>query len=323
MPFKRLFASAFGFFTLLSFFSLIPLLSGCGVFTDMVRDNELKVPLLNSPGFNSPARLRAGVLPFDAQIDLGTGEAGSGIARLVSEEFAQNRNLLMVDPKILQDYANSRGIKSPITPEEAKEICRDLNLNLVFDGTIAHIGQHQVRTGWRRLFRWFTSQQIYIEAILSLVAYDPEDGSVLSSRAGESRIRIGRAPERGVYGENERYKPTQEEIEESLDEAIEFLYLRSLEGLKTIPFKAQVKTVSGDKATISFGTDVKLKRKTDFAKLTTAETITNAVGVSYSIPGPPEARLRVDSVSEGEAVLSILSGVVRPGDFIQSWRFDD
>jgi hypothetical protein len=320
MPHKRLHALALTFLPILAFLPLF-FLGGCGVFTDMVRDNELKVPFLNSPGFESPGRLRAGIIPFDTQIDLGTGEAGPNIARLVSLEFARNRNLLMVDSEVMRNYVNSRGIKSPITPEEAVSICRDLNLNLVMDGTIAHIGQHQVRTGWRRLFRWFTNQQIYIEAILSLTAYDPEDGSVISSRAGESRIRIGRAPERGVYGESERYKPTQEEIEESLDEAIEFLYLRSLEGLKVFPFKARIVAVDGNKATINFGRDVKLKRKAEFARLSKTETITNAVDISYTIPGPPEAKLRVESVSDGEAVLTILEGTVRPGDFIQSWRF--
>ncbi|MDR2350575.1 MAG: hypothetical protein LBF41_08175 [Deltaproteobacteria bacterium] len=299
------------------------LFSGCGVFTDMVRDNEVSVPFLNSPSFMSPAKLRVGVMPFQAQQDLGTPETGAAIAKLVSEEFSRNGNLVMVPPERVKAYADAAGMSSPITPGEAVRICRDLNLNLVMDGTFANLGQHQVRSGWRRLFRWFTNQQIYIEAILSLTAYDPADGSVITSRAGESRIRVGRAPRQSVYGAAGTYNPTQEDIEESLDEAINFLYLRSLEGLKVFPFKARVISVLGDKATINFGSDVKLKRKTDFALLSTSETLVSAINVSYDIPGAPLARLRVDSVDKDRATLTILDGTVSPGDIVQSWDFRD
>jgi hypothetical protein len=288
----------------------------------MVRDNELSVPILNSPSFVSPARLRAGVLPFETRFDVGAPNAGASIAELVTEEFSRNRHILMVPAKDIRTYAEARGIVSPITPEQAVTICRDLNLNLIMDGSLANMGQHQVRTGWRRLLRWFSNQQVYIEAILSITAYDPIDGSVITSRAGESRIRLGRAPKKDAFGADERVVVDQKSIEESLDEAISFLYLRSLEGLKVFPFKARIVSVEGNQAKINFGNNVKLKKKTEFAVLSKSDTIVNTINVPYTIPGPPTALLRVTSVSQNDSTLTIESGTVSPGDVIQSWEFD-
>ncbi|MDR2459721.1 MAG: hypothetical protein LBE38_02900 [Deltaproteobacteria bacterium] len=302
--------------------ALVPLFSACGVFTDMVRDNELSVPLLNSPDFLSPAKLRAGILPFQDQVTANP-ETGPNLARLMTEEYEDNGNLLMVPAAEVKRYVDLMGIRSPITAEQAVQICRDLNLNLVMEGTLAHIGQSQVRSGWRRLFRWFSNQQVYVEAILYLNAFDPSDGTIITSRAAESRIKVGRAPERGVMGEMQRYQLTQEDIEDSLDEALEGLYMRSLEGLRVFPFKAPIISTQGDTATINFGSEVRLRRGQEFAVLSLGDQVINPIGRVYNVPGAPAALLKVQSVSEGSTTLTIVRGTVRPGDFIQSWKFND
>jgi hypothetical protein len=307
----------------LLFLPLLGLLSGCGVVTDFIHDNEYNIPFLGNMDFQSPARLRIGIIPLEDQIGLGPADAGEHLARLITEVFAEeNDDILMVDAARVAEYARSRGYAHPLTPEQAIEICRDLNLSLVMEGAAAHYGQSQVRMGWRKLIRWFTDQQQYVQVLLTLRAYDPSDGTVVTSRSFESTIHVGDSEPRGVLGEQAVYRPSQEVIEESLDEAIEGIYLRSLDGLKAFPFKARVMAVSGDTAEIAFGKDVDMPRGATFVKLSHLEDIENDIQVVYSIPGAPSARLTVRQVADDTSILSVDSGTVEVGDFIQSWEED-
>jgi hypothetical protein len=219
---------------------------------------------------------------------------------------------------------DSRGIRFPITPEEAMEIGRALSLNVVIEGAISHVGEHQQRTGWRKLFRWFTSKSQYVDGILLIRAYDPADGTVITSRSSESNIRVGSAEDPDIDGSIKQYKPGQEEIEESMDEALLGIYYRSLDGLRALPFKAMVSNVEGeqnDLVTINFGKNVGMRKGLKFALLSFPETITSdVVGYTYYVPGPPIAHLKVESVSERSSTLRVIEGQVAVGDMIQSWR---
>jgi hypothetical protein len=179
-----------------------------------------------------------------------------------------------------------------------------------------------VRTGWRKLVRWFTDQQQYVEVLLTLRAYDPADGTTVTSRSFESRIHVGDAEPRGAMGEQTVYKPSQEVIEESLDEAIDGVYLRSLDGIMAIPFKAKVTAISGGRAEIAFGQDVSMPRGTRFVKLSLLEDIQNDINVTYHVPGAPSVRLTVEQVNPSSTVLTIDEGAenLQVGDFIQSWK---
>ncbi|MDR1165014.1 MAG: hypothetical protein LBO66_03920 [Deltaproteobacteria bacterium] len=316
-PFSRAFS-----FLWLVLAPLAALFSGCGVITDMVHDNELRIGFLNNPDFVSPAKLRVGVFPFDDMVDLGNAETGAHIAALVTEQFARNEHLLMVPPAEMRAYAESRGLQFPLTAEEAVQICRDLNLNIVMEGTISALGQSHVRTGWRKILRWFSDQQRYVEAMLSLRAYDSADGAVVTARASDSRLHTGDAPEPGLYGERESEAITQEEAEETLDDAIEGLYFRSLDGLKVTPFKAPAVAVDGGEVTIPFGEDVSLRRGSNFVVLSYIDELVNQDNVVYRLPGPPQARLRVESVGPRQSVLSVSEGYVNVGDIVQSWEID-
>ncbi|MDR2198364.1 MAG: hypothetical protein LBR53_02700 [Deltaproteobacteria bacterium] len=297
-------------------------LAGCGVVTDFVKDHELSVPFLG-PEFISPVKLRIGVIPFEDQALLGNSEAGPNMARLVAETYQENSNFLVVDTEEVRRYVESRGIKYPMTPEEASEIGRALNLNVVFEGAISHVGEHQQRTGWRKLVRWFTSKSQFVDGILLIRAYDPSDGSVITSRSSESNVRVGAAEAPGMDGAVDVFKPNQEEIEETLDEALDMIYYRSLDGLRALPFKAVVTNTEGDDlVTINFGDNVGMKRGLKFVLLSYPETITSDIGYVYNIPGAPIARLRVESVSERSSVLKVEEGMVGPGDVIQTWTRD-
>jgi hypothetical protein len=308
---------------LAALFLLIPLLlnQGCGVVTDMVRDNELNIAWFNNPDFKAPARLKIGILPFDDQINLGP-EAGPNLAKLMTEEFTKNSHVQMVSADDLRTYAQSRGLTYPITPQQAKEICRDLDLNIVMEGAIAYLGQAERREGWRKLARWVTDRQMYVEAILSMRAYDGITGTVVTSRSAEAKVHVGDAPDPTIDGEREPWTPTQELVEETLDEAITLVYYRSLDGLSNLPFKAYVTSASGNSATIAYGDDVDLKRGTKFVMLAPGEDIVNDINVVYQIPGPSQASLKVESVGPDSATLTIESGSVNMGDVIQSWDLD-
>ncbi|MDR1080268.1 MAG: hypothetical protein LBQ79_04750 [Deltaproteobacteria bacterium] len=298
--------------------------AGCGVVTDFVHDKEYDIPFLGKFDFVSPAKLRVGILPLEDQIGLGPADAGEHLSRLITEIFSQRSELLMVDAASVADYARGRGFKHPLTQEQAVEICRDLNLNFVMGGAAAHYGQSQVRSGWRKLARWFTDQQQYVEVLLTLRAYDPADGTTVTSRSFESRIHVGDAEPRGAMGEQTVYKPSQEIIEESLDEAIDGVYVRSLDGIMAIPFKAKVIAISGGRAEISFGQDVRMPRGAKFVKLSLLEDIQNDINVTYHVPGAPTVRLTVDEVDSATSYLTIDDGAdnLHVGDFIQSWRLD-
>ncbi|MDR1314037.1 MAG: hypothetical protein LBQ12_10175 [Deltaproteobacteria bacterium] len=302
--------------------TLSSLAAGCGVVTDFVHDNEYDIPFLGKFDFVSPARLRVGIIPIEDQIGLGPTDAGQHLSRLVTEAFARRSELLMVDSATVAAHVQGRGYQHPLTAEQAMAICQDLNLNIVIEGAAAHYGQSQLRVGWRKLARWFTDQQQYVQVLLTLRAYDPSDGLVVTSRSFESKIHVGDAEPRGAMGEQAVYKPSQEVIEESLDEAIDGLYLRSLDGIMALPFKARVINVSGGRAEIAFGQDVSMPRGAKFVKLSHLEDIENDIQVTYHVPGAPSVRLTVAEVSGSSSVLTIDSGAenLQPGDFIQSWR---
>jgi hypothetical protein len=301
-------------------------LPGCGVVGDFAKDHEVKVPIFNNPDFESPVKLRMGVIPFEDQALLGGPDVGPNMAKLVGEEFSYNKNILVVDPEVVRAYVEGRGIRYPITPEEAMQIGRDLSLNVVVEGAISHVGEHQQRTGIRKLFRWFMNKTQFVDGIILLRAYDPADGTVITSRSSESNIPVGTVsvPD---YGEDDprSYKPNQLDIEDSLDDALMGLYYRSLDGLRALPFKAVISSADEGQGevTINYGANVGLRRGMPFVLLSYPETITSDfVGYTYYLPGPPIAHLTVTNVADRTATLKVNDGTVALGDIIQSWHND-
>ena len=62
--------------------------SGCGVITDMARDNEFHLGSLGLKSFISPVKLRVGILNFRDEVGLGNPQAGPNMANFVTERFA-------------------------------------------------------------------------------------------------------------------------------------------------------------------------------------------------------------------------------------------
>jgi hypothetical protein len=299
------------------------MLPGCGVLTDFVHDTELQINLLNNPTFVSPAKLKLGVLPFEDQVGLNNPDVGPKLAILISEEFANNKNLVVVPPEQVRAYVESHNIVWPLTSEESIRICRDLNLNVIVEGFISHVGTGEIRSGWRKLLRWVTSQQRYVETILALKAYSGTNGLVITSRSSDSRTNLGDADDPELEAMDTTTAPAQESIEESVDQTITALYFRALDGLKNVPFTAFVTALDGNNAIINFGTEVNLKEDWIFVVFTYEEEYYHQVTQqTYRIPGAPKAHLKVISVEPGHSVLQVLDGTVEIGDVVQYWVED-
>jgi hypothetical protein len=302
----------------LFFLSALLFFPGCGVFTDMAKDNKFYLGSFGLPDFISPVKLKVGILPFRDEVDLGTPEAGPNMAALMTEAFSESDDLVLISPQTVADAYRQKGWSGELTPEQAIELGRELNLNVIMDGAISQVDQINQRRGWRRLARFFTNQSKYIDAVLTLVAFDTENGLVISARAGQASYRAGKH-EVDFYATRPDL-PTQEEIENSLDLAIEDTYYRSLDGLAYTPFKAQVVATSGSTATINFGQDVGMKKGTVFVSLKEAETIVNRIMVPYTLPGEAKARLKVIDVQPNSSTLEITEGSVYEGEYVQSWE---
>jgi hypothetical protein len=299
----------------------LTLWTGCGVVTDYVRDNQIHFGSLGLIDFISPAKLRVGVLPFRDEVGLGTPEAGPNMAVLMSELFAENDNLVVVPPgEVARAFAATGWDPAEeLTAEQAMELGRILEANVIMEGSISQIDQKQLRLGWRRLARFFTNQRTYLDAMLSLRALDTANGLVITSRAGEGTYAVGEHQTDPFDTDRGLPPPPQEAIETGLDLALEDLYYRSLDGLAYTPFKAQVASKSGSTVTIDFGADVGLKKGWDFVALSAGEIITSRIDYQYQLPGPAKCRLKVAEVGERSATLEILEGSVSPGEFIQTW----
>jgi hypothetical protein len=299
---------------------LIFLLSGCGVFHDYARDNQIHLFSLGVAKFISPVKLKLAVIPFTDEAGLGTPEAGPNISRLLTEEFNRRSEILTIPAEDVARAVGVRGYKYPLTPEQVIQLGRDLNANVIVEGTISQLDQHHQRKGWRKIIRYFTKQQQYVEAMLLVTIYDASNGVVLASRANSATYKVG-ADERDPFATtNESPPPPQDAIEQSLDLSISEAYHRSLDGLAALPFKAQVTERVGDKAVaIAFGSEVGLARGDKFVYLPTQEVLTNAINVPYQIPGAPKAHLTVTEVNPGRTVLELVDGDVHPGEYIETW----
>ncbi|MDR1085059.1 MAG: hypothetical protein LBP22_09440 [Deltaproteobacteria bacterium] len=299
---------------------LLFLLSGCGVFRDMARDNQFHVFSLGLADFISPVKLKVGVVPFVDEVGMGTPEAGPNIARLIADEFSSNSQLLIVPATEMEKAMAVRGFTGPLTPEQVIQLGRDTNVNIIIEGAIAQLDQHHQRKGWRRIIRYFTRQQQYVEAMLLLTAYDTSNGVVLATRANTATYKVGSDQRDPFASTTDPPPPPQEAIEESLDMAIEEAYLRALDGLAALPFKAQITEFVGEKSVaIAYGSEVNMKRGLKFVYLPAAEVVTNAINVPYQLPGAPQARLTVTEVSPGRTVLEVTEGQVHPGEYIETW----
>ena len=299
----------------------LSLLSGCGVVTDFARDNQIHFGSIGLLDFVSPAKLKVGILPFRDEVGLGTPDAGPNLAKLMTERFAENSNLVMLDPEtVARAYARTGwDPMEELTPEQAMELGRMLEVNVIMEGAISQIDQRQLRLGWRRLARFFTSRRTYLDAVLSLRAFDTENGLVITSRAGEGTYKVGKYEADPFATDLAIPPPPQEAIETGLDLAIDDIYYRALDGLAYTPFKAQVVDVSGSSVKIDFGSDVGLKRGWKFAALTTQEIITSRIDYQYAIPGPAKCRLVVTEVGDRTATLEIKDGDVFVGEYVQTW----
>jgi hypothetical protein len=303
---------------------IMALWTGCGVLSDYARDNQMHIGSLGLQKFMSPARLKVAVLPFRDEVGLGTPEAGPNMAALVTERFAENPNLVVVPAAEAARALAATGWNpaEPLTAERAVELGRILDVNVIMEGAISEVSQRSLRVGWRRLARWFTNQSVYLEAVLSLRAFDTSNGLVVTSRAGEGVSTVGRSDSDPFAGAGRQLPPPpQDNIAEGLDQAIEDLYYRSLDGLAYTPFKARVSSRDGGTVRIDYGEDVGLRRGWSFVALTDLEVVNSPVA-QYVIPGPAKARLVVSEVGASSATLDIVEGEVSPGDFIQTWEED-
>jgi hypothetical protein len=299
------------------------LASGCGVISDIARDYNFHVGSIGLKDFISPAKLRVGILNFRDEVGLGTPQAGPNLANLMTERFSDNSGLVMVSPAEVTATAVSLGwTGGELYPELAQQIGQAMNLNVVMDGAISQVEHQAGRRSWRRLVRFFTDQRSYVDAVLTLVAYDTATGLVISARAGEGSYMVGEAEiDETFTTDTESKQPiTQEAIEQGLDEAIEDTYYRTLDGLAYTPFKARVISQNGNTATIAFGDNVNLKRGTDFVALSDREIMTSSINIAYTIPGEAKARLVVRDVGADQSTLEILEGHLSVGDYIQSWN---
>jgi hypothetical protein len=297
----------------------LTLLSGCGVVTDFVRDNQIRVGSLGFAGFVSPAKLKVGILPFRDEVGLGAPEAGSNLAVLLTEQFAENSSLTLVSASVVAQAVAAKGWTDELLPEQAVELGRELGLNVVIDGAISEIDQYSRRKGWRRLARYFTSQRTYVEAVLTITAYDAATGVVLSTRAGQADHQVEEEEEPDPFEPKSVSAPSQSALESSLDLAIEEAYYRVIDGLAFLPFKATVVRLSGGSAVIGFGTDVGLEKGQLFVRLD-SQPMTNDIETVYHVPGPVKARLRVAAVGPDSAELEVLEGQVGTGEIVQSWE---
>ncbi|MDR1658687.1 MAG: hypothetical protein LBT47_14295 [Deltaproteobacteria bacterium] len=298
------------------------LFSGCGVFSDFARDNQFHIGSLGLQDFISPVKLKVGILPFRDEVGLGTPDAGPNLAVLMSERFAENSQLVLISPAEAARAFASTGFdpKVELTAEQAVELGRILNVNIIMDGAISQIDQYRQRVGWRHLVRFFTNQQTYLDAVLTLVAFDTSTGMVISARAGEGIYKVGKHESDPFNTDRGIPTPSQESIEEGLELAIDDAYYRTLDGLAYTPFKAIVVAHQGESVQIAYGKDVDLKKGLDFVALTHPETIVNKINVEYQIPGGAKARLEVSEVFDQTATLKIVEGNIEVGDFIQSWE---
>jgi hypothetical protein len=304
--------------------SLAILAGGCGVFSDYARDNQLHIGSLGLQDFISPVKLKVAILPFRDEVGLGTPEAGPNLAVLMTERFAENDQLSLVDPSEVARVFSAAGFDPTIelSAEQAIELGRLLNVNVVMDGAISQLDQRRLRVGWRRLIRIITNQQTYLDAVLTLVAYDTATGMVISARAGQGVLNVGDTDTPVFASPNDRTlpAPSQQAIEEGLDLAIDDAYYRTLDGLAYTPFKARVVDRQGQMVTIDYGHDVDLEKGLDFVALIHTQTIVNKIDVAYQIPGGTKARLVVRDVSDRKTTLEILDGDLEVGDFIQTWE---
>ncbi len=298
---------------------LVPAFGGCGVVTDMAKDNEWRWGYFGNVSFVSPVKLKIGVAPFSDEVGLGALDAGANLAGLMSQEMARDSRLVVVPVQEVQAAMGARGYSAPLTPQQAAEIGADLRLNAVIVGSISEIKKYNVRKGWRRLARIVTSQREYVDAVLAVSAVDAQTGIVLVSRANVGEYDGG-AGNKDFFeaGDREGHKPEQEALEASLDDALKEAYYRTMQGLAALPFKARVISVAGGQATIGFGSDVGLRTGRKFAKLEVERIITNTIGETYQVMGAPVARLKVTGVNESSATLEIEEGHLSIGDIIQA-----
>lgn len=292
--------------------------AGCGVITDMAKDNEWRFGYFGKVDYVSPVKLRIGVAPFSDEVGLGASNAGVHLAGLMAEEMARDSKLQVVSVADVQSAMAARGYYSPLSPQQAAQIGEDLRLNAIILGSLSEIKKYSVRKGWRRLARIVTSQREYVDALLAVSAVDTQTGIVLVSRANVGEFDAGSGNKDFFEaGDLEAHQPEQAAIEASLDEALNESYWRTRQGLAALPFKAKALTVYGGMVTVNAGSEVGLKKGHKFAKLEVEHVITNTIGESYQIMGAPVAKLKVVDLTKTSATLEITEGFLYPGDIIQ------
>ena len=298
--------------------ALIPVMAGCGVITDMAKDNEWRFGYFGGVDYESPVKLRIGVAPFSDEVGLGASNVGVHLANLMTEEMSKDSHLQVVSVEEVQAAMMSRGYYTPLTPQQAAEIGEVLRLNAVIIGSVSEIKKYSVRKGWRRLARIVTSQREYVDAVLAVSAVDSQTGIVLVSRANVGEYDAG-AGNKDFFeaGDDNAHIPDQEAIEASLDEALKESYWRTRQGLAALPFKVKALTVYNGQVTVNMGSEVGLKKGQRFAKLEVENIITNTIGESYQVMGAPVAKLKVTELTKTSATLEITEGFLYPGDIIQ------
>ena len=297
----------------------LAVLAGCGAVIDMAEDNEWRWGFFGKVDFISPVKLKIGVVPFADEVGLGASGAGSNLARLMSDEMAKDYHLVVVPVEQVEAAMAIRGYTSPLTPPQAAEIGSDLRVNALVLGSLSEVKKYNVRKGWRRLARFVTEQREYVDAVLAVSAVDSTTGIILVSRANTGEFDGGSGNKDFFEaGDRTGHAPSQEALENSLDDALKESYYRTLTGLAALPFKARVLSVQGGEVSIGFGSDVGLRKGHKFVKLEVEQVVTNSIGDSYQIMGAPVARLMVTQVGDNAAALEIKEGYVAPGDIIQA-----
>ncbi len=287
-----------------------PAISGCILWQRGTSDS------LNQIELNQAAlKKRVAVMPFQNNTDVGTAELGRRISSAIAEKLANTGKIIVVPRKEVEAYMSARGILLPLTQNTAMLVGRGLKLNAVVTGAISGIDVISKRTGWRILIPILKKQE-YISASLVTRLIDVENGTFLMAEAGTGDTAHGTTEDLEWIGSSKHETLSQEDVNRSLNLAIDSLTRSLLETLIRAPWKGFIKSVSRSTATIYAGKDVGVKPGDRFVVYDVAEKITNVVGKTYLIPGKIKATLEVTRVMDNISEAKIISGQVLAGDAV-------
>ncbi|MFH1139312.1 MAG: hypothetical protein V1816_24790 [Pseudomonadota bacterium] len=259
---------------------------------------------------------RIGVLPVDDIAGVGTEGLEAELGDLIAGSLAQYESVIVTPWSELEKEVEKLGLKLPLEENDVLKIGQARHLNALILGAITEATQQRKRTQIGNMAPFLLGKKNMTTVVMIGRVVDAHTGITLSAGTGKGEAEALEESQSQIV-DSRGHSLDQAALAASCDSAIKALSEKIIATLAASFWDGYILEVRRNQAVMLGGRDLGVLVGDGFKVFSEGENITNVVGQTFKISGPPRAALTAVEVNADTTILQIESGEVKPGDMVR------